>query len=167
MRELPPRPRHEWRSAQDAYLHNALRAWEETLASDWAGGSRERLARLIRVMEVMILFLNEPIERAIERWWRSLAGRISGGERRAHMQLPPGHRLRALAQFLFSRRTYSVVLEPTLTDLQEEYFQALAEHRSWTARMVRLRGYWSFWAAVLAQLPVAAIRVIVKLWKLG
>jgi DNA-binding CsgD family transcriptional regulator len=95
-------------------------------------------------------------------------GRALSSQRGAvpRIQSPPGSTLRALADFFFSRRTYLTVLQPTLADLQDEYFQALADHRPWKARMARVRGYWSFWSAFFAQLPVSLIRKMAELWKL-
>jgi hypothetical protein len=79
--------------------------------------------------------------------------------------VPPGACLRIVADFLFSRRTYVEILEPTLRDLFDEYCEALNQKRPWKARWVRVRGYWSVWSAVFAQLPISAVKMVYKIWK--
>lgn len=84
---------------------------------------------------------------------------------RSKIKAPPFIRLQGLADFLFSRRTYEAIMEPTLRDLLDEYCEALAANRPWKARWVRVRGYWSFWSAVFAQLPISAVKMVYKIWK--
>jgi len=80
------------------------------------------------------------------------------------IQVPPGFRLRAFAEFVFSHKTYSEIYEPALRDLWEEYREVVGK-RPWKARWVRVRGYWSFWSAVFAQLPISVVKAIYKIWK--
>jgi hypothetical protein len=81
------------------------------------------------------------------------------------IQTPPGCHLRSLAEFFVSRRTFELVLEPTLRDLLDEYCEALKEARFWKARWVCVRGYWSFWSAAGAQSAVCFARTMVQIWK--
>jgi hypothetical protein len=87
---------------------------------------------------------------------RSIARRLSS---------PPGARLRALAEFTFSPKTYLEIFVPVLRDLFDEYCQELRTERPWKARWVRLRGYWSFWSAVVAQMPISIIKKACQIWK--
>lgn len=84
---------------------------------------------------------------------------------RTSLQRPPGARLRIVSEFFFSRRTYKEVFEPTIRDLFDEYCEALTDNRPWKARWVQIRGYWSFWSAVFAQMPISAVKVVYKIWK--
>jgi len=81
------------------------------------------------------------------------------------LQIPPGLYLRRLAEFLFSRKTYDYILAPILRDLCDEYCEALAANRPWKTRWVRIRGYWSFWSAVFAQLPISTVKMVYKIWQ--
>lgn len=78
---------------------------------------------------------------------------------------PPGWGLRRFAEFCFSKKTYAQVLEPALSDMQKEHFDALAAGRPLKARMALVRGYWSFWSAVVAQLPLSLARRVYEVWK--
>jgi hypothetical protein len=78
---------------------------------------------------------------------------------------PPGWGLRHFAELCFSKQTFLQILEPTLTDMQKEHFDALAEGALWKARMALLRGYWAFWSAVIAQLPISFARRVFEIWK--
>ena len=83
------------------------------------------------------------------------------------VQAPPGLHLRALAEFFFSPKVYGEILEPNLRDLFDEYCAALSlrQGHHWKARWVRVRGYWAFCSAVVAQMPISAFKLIYKIWK--
>jgi hypothetical protein len=78
---------------------------------------------------------------------------------------PPGSRLLSFSEFFFSPKTHKEIFEPTIRDLFEEYCQALNARREWKARWVCIRGYWSFWSAVFAHLPISAVKMIYKIWQ--
>lgn len=78
---------------------------------------------------------------------------------------PPGWGLRRFADFCFSKKAFTEILEPALSDMQKEHIEALAASRPWKARMVLARGYWSFWSAVVAQLPISLARRVYEIWK--
>lgn len=80
---------------------------------------------------------------------------------------PPGYALARLAEFIYSRRTYTQVFLPILSDLQLEYQEALAARRWQKARWVTMRGRWHFIAAALARIPASLTRLVASLWKLS
>ncbi len=90
---------------------------------------------------------------------------LSNGSKAPKIQTPPGFHLRAFALAVFSKRTFQLVIEPTLRNLFDEYCEALAEGRHRQVRWVLLRGYWSFWSAVLAQLPISITKLALTVWK--
>jgi len=90
---------------------------------------------------------------------------LSSNRSRRRIIHPPGMRLNAIAGLVFSMKTYERVFQPTIVDMQNEYVEAIAQDKKWNARFVRLRGYLSFFAAVLTQLPVYWSRLIVRIWK--
>jgi hypothetical protein len=77
----------------------------------------------------------------------------------------PGWRLHRLAAWWFSPKTFRLVFEPTLSDMQVEYIEALKVAALHKARWIRLRGYLTFWTHVFAQIPVSLIRMLMLLWK--
>jgi hypothetical protein len=90
---------------------------------------------------------------------------LRGKETTKRIQAPLGWRLRVVAEFLFSRKTYAAIFEPNLRDVFDEYCEAIVANRPWKARWVRIRGYWSFWSAFFAQLPISAAKMVYKIWK--
>jgi hypothetical protein len=105
-------------------------------------------------------------------WWPLLGiaiaivvGRFSRRQSRVEIYRAPGWSLRRLAVFVFSNKVYSLVFKPTLADLEKEYLEALAEERKHKARWVVVRGYWSFWTAFVAQLPISSLRLLIEAWK--
>lgn len=95
----------------------------------------------------------------------SVASSFISYELRQRLSSPPGWGLRRFAEAFFSKKTFTQVLEPTLSDMQKEHFDALAAGRLWQARMALVRGYWSFWSAALAQLPISFARRVYEIWK--
>jgi hypothetical protein len=83
----------------------------------------------------------------------------------SHVSHPSGWRLLRFAELCFSKKTFAQVLEPALSDMQKEHFEALAAGRPWQARMALVRGYWTFWSAVAAQLPISFARRVYEVWK--
>jgi len=94
-------------------------------------------------------FLNDPLSRA-----------------RSSIHPAPGWRLHRLAAWIFSRRTFEEILEPVLSDLQEEFFEALSQGARRKAQWVRVRGYCNFWINVVLMVPVTVTRTLVALWKM-
>jgi hypothetical protein len=58
---------------------------------------------------------------------------------------PPGSCLRAIADFVYSRKTVEHVFKPMIADLEYEYIEALAAGRPLKARWVHIRGIFAFW----------------------
>jgi hypothetical protein len=73
--------------------------------------------------------------------------------------------LRPFAELCFSKKTFTEVFEPTLSDMEKEHNDALFAGRPWQARMALVRGYWAFWSAVVAQLPLSLARRVYEIWK--
>ena len=77
---------------------------------------------------------------------------------------PPGFKLLNLFELVFSRKTRTLVLEPAVQDLQEDYLAALAAGPPWRAQVVLWRGYLAVVSAAAAQIPVSLFRVLASLW---
>jgi len=78
--------------------------------------------------------------------------------------LPPGTKLNSIAKFLYTKKKYESVFLPAITDLRDEYFEALSTGNTWKVRWVHFRGAWSFFAAVLTDIPLSFVGLVVKLW---
>lgn len=124
-------------------------------------------ALLVGRLDVLIATLVNSLERWIvhaimailnhsfsSRW--SLGGKIVA---------PPGRLLRRFAEFVFTKKTMREVFEPTLVDFEMEYLEALQDGNVWKIRWVRIRGYWSFWSAVVAQAPLSLLKRLFELWR--
>jgi hypothetical protein len=78
----------------------------------------------------------------------------------------PGWRLHRMVAWVYKPRTFEEVLEPVLSDLQEEYFEALRQGARGKAQWVRVRGYCAFWTHVGLLVPGTLFRALVTLWKM-
>jgi hypothetical protein len=76
----------------------------------------------------------------------------------------PGSRLRQVLSFAYGRRTFELVFEPVLADMQGEWVEDLAAGRTWHARWVRMRGYLNLLQHIVAQLPISFGRAMYELW---
>ena len=63
---------------------------------------------------------------------------------------PPGTRLRALAARLLDARTVEYLVDPAIADVQAEYEDASRRGLAWRKRWICLRGYFSFFAMIVA-----------------
>jgi len=140
------------------YTHRTL-----TIVAVFSGPNLPLLAAISLVGLIILRSYKTFLNRAdlnLRRWFGSKEIGTAGS-----IQVPPGSHLRVFAEFTFSRRTFDLLLEPTLRDLLDEYLQAQDDKRLWKARWVRIRGYWSFWSAVIAQLPISAVKMVYTIWK--
>ena len=76
----------------------------------------------------------------------------------------PGSRLNKFSEFVFSKKTYEQIYQPIVCDMQEEYYEALATGQKWKARMVCARGYFSFFSAMVAHVPLSGLQLVKKIW---
>lgn len=97
---------------------------------------------------------------------RSLVSGVGAEIRRVRLSRPVGFRIRSIAEFLFSKKTFKGVFEPILEDLRFEYHEALATERRWRARWLRAIYGWSFVQAVVAQAQVSLVQLVVRIWKI-
>ncbi|HKV64561.1 MAG TPA: hypothetical protein VJO16_21830 [Candidatus Acidoferrum sp.] len=80
--------------------------------------------------------------------------------------LPPGSRLRSLADFFCSPKTMKRVVNPILADMYNDYCQALAEGSQTKALWTRIRNCWSFWKALGFYVALRNLRIIWKIARL-
>jgi ferric-dicitrate binding protein FerR (iron transport regulator) len=57
------------------------------------------------------------------------------------INMAPGSRLAAIAEFLLTRASYKRYVRPIIADMQEEYIDCIAHRREWKARWVVVRGH--------------------------
>lgn len=66
-----------------------------------------------------------------------------------------------------SSGTLEKVIKPILSDIQHEYFEALLRGKSWSARMVRVRGSFLILSALTIHLVLTISRKVSKLLKVA
>ncbi len=85
--------------------------------------------------------------------------------KRVSLRHAPGTRVLWIAEFLFSRTKFELVLLPIISDMRDEYYEALSQGRTWKARWVWVRGTYSFFAAIGLDRAFAFVSFFVKAWK--
>jgi len=68
--------------------------------------------------------------------------------RRPQITPPPGLFMEMVADFFCSKKTHELVVKPILADMQHEYFEALSQHRTRKAWLIRARYFWNFCMAL-------------------
>lgn len=86
---------------------------------------------------------------------------------RGRLAKPPGGLLLGMAEFFYSKGTFERIFQPTISDMREEYFEALSADRRWKARLVVLRGYLAYLSAAALHAPLSLVRVLGAIWRLG
>jgi hypothetical protein len=84
-----------------------------------------------------------------------------------HIVIPPGSKLLTIAEFFYSKKTYTLHFEPIVADMQREYFEALYEKRVWKARWIHIRGCWGFISAMGLNICVSLLDKAWKAWKMS
>jgi hypothetical protein len=77
----------------------------------------------------------------------------------------PGSKILMFSEFIYRKKFYEEVCLAIVSDMREEYFEALSQNRHWKARWVRIRGTWSFFAAMGLDRAFAFVSFFVKAWK--
>lgn len=74
------------------------------------------------------------------------------------VRLPPGATLCRVLRFLVRAKTFTLICEPAIADMQHEYNDALVRGAQWQARWIHLRGYYDVARALgVAKLGIAAL----------
>ena len=116
------------------------------------------------LFDLVMEFSFRSAGRALENIGDGLKAMVQASRRPKAIRRPPGMKLDAFAQFVFSKRVYQTVLKPNLAETQHEYFEALCEGQLKKARWVRIRGVIGFWWTVVLQMPVSLTKLVQKLW---
>ena len=86
------------------------------------------------------------------------------GQRTARLSKTPGALLHRLGRILFFRAFYSVI-QPAISDMQSDYFAALAKGDKREARMARVVGTFYVIATIINQIPHSIRRAfLVTVW---
>jgi hypothetical protein len=111
--------------------------------------------------KVAVIAHHEAGHYAYELWGISEQRKLlvhGNGSSPKRISKPPGFLLRSLADTLFSSNTMKGVIEPSIADMQHEYFEALNSNQKFKAFCVRCRGY----VSILMTLGV--YRIVKLLW---
>ncbi|HEV7689770.1 MAG TPA: GcrA family cell cycle regulator [Hyphomonadaceae bacterium] len=80
---------------------------------------------------------------------------------------PPGGFLLSLSRFIYPKRMFERIFEPTISDMREEFYQALSEGKVWKAKYIVVRGHVAVFNAAGLQVPVSLLRLIGAIWRIG
>jgi len=80
---------------------------------------------------------------------------------------PPGTFLNRSAEFLFSKKAYCHIFQPMISDMREEYFEALEEGRTAKAKWINARSWCTFIITACLHGLTSALKVIGKIKKLA
>lgn len=136
----------------------------------------EELRERIRMEHVVPSELRnqlEELEQEQAHWEELFPGpilvpveRLRSG-RSARLRPAPGSHLIDFATLLFSKKTRDTVLLSTISDMREEYLDALQDGAKWRARIARVRGYFAFGAAIASNGAAKLVARLVKSWGLS
>ena len=78
----------------------------------------------------------------------------------------PSNKLLIISSFFYSPKNQKEVFEPIVTDLQEEYFEAVFKKEIWKARWINVRYTYAFLAAMWMKSPIGdLIEFVTKIAK--
>ncbi len=88
-------------------------------------------------------------------------------ERSKLIRHAPGHYLLSFANFLYSKKTYERVFVEQISDMREEYYEALSEGKDWKARWIIVRGWYSFITSMIVRIPNSLLKMVIETWKMS
>ena len=94
-----------------------------------------------------------------------LSAKKKAGRDKRHVVIPPGSKLLTIAEFFYSKKTYTLRFKPIVADMQQEYFEALYEKRVWKARWMYGLYVWKFFCAMGLSWGFSLLEKILKTWK--
>ena len=77
----------------------------------------------------------------------------------------PGAIMLSVVYFFCSKKTYNKIFVPIISDLHEEYLEALHEQQHWKARWIRIRYTLAFFNSIGLNISLSTIKKIIDLWK--
>ncbi len=80
---------------------------------------------------------------------------------------PPGMYISIILGFLFSKKMKERVFDPMLSDMQEEYFEALDKELKWKVHWIYIRGIASILVALISQLSISIVKIFIEIWKIS
>lgn len=80
---------------------------------------------------------------------------------------PPGSTFLNFANFLYSKKTYKKIFEPIISDMREEYFEALQDNRKWKARYIKIIYSISFIQTMIAHAGISVFKLAKDIWKIS
>ena len=80
---------------------------------------------------------------------------------------PPGNFLNCAAEFLFSKKNYKHIFQPLISDMREEYYEALAEGRTLKAKWINASYWCTFFITIVLHGFSSVLKVIEKIKKLA
>lgn len=81
------------------------------------------------------------------------AGRVY---RKPRIVLPPGYNFSICGKLIFTKKSYERTVEPAITMMQEEYFEAYSQKRYGMARWIKVRFFFIFLQILLMNMPLVS-----------
>lgn len=93
------------------------------------------------VLEQVVWEATEVLEQKLRAAQKQKAGDLwleDGPSSVSVIAKPPGSTLSKILKFLYTKKTYDIVFDPIVADLQTEYFECLDNKEYWKARWTRV-----------------------------
>jgi hypothetical protein len=81
--------------------------------------------------------------------------------------LPPGSHIGGVLAWIYSRKTFSRVFEPVLTETRNEWLEAWMQGHYSHAQWIQIRGDLLLLQNAVLQLLLSIMKVLLKTWKFG
>jgi ferric-dicitrate binding protein FerR (iron transport regulator) len=106
-----------------------------------------RNARAMSEFRSLLVILQELPDHK-KKLLRAISGLDEPGEPvAAKIALPPGYRLAAILRFLLTPTAFSRYVYPVISDMQEQYNEAIAVGKKWEARWIVVRQHLSIFVS--------------------
>lgn len=78
------------------------------------------------------------------------------------IKMPPGYIFSNMGKVIFTKKSYERVVEPAITMMQEEYFEAYSQKRYSMAHWIKIRFFFIFVQILLINMPLVSALLELK-----
>ncbi len=110
--------------------------------------------------------VGEALREVIEDLHKKKASAFPANRKRMRVFSPPGKNIGRVLRILFSKKTFDNIFAQAISDMREEYYEALANGEKWKARIGHIRDNLWIILSVLAYLAVSVGKRAIGIWNI-
>ena len=132
--------------------------------------SKRHIEIVIRVIRVKISGEDDNGKPNISKdelmyYYGLMKGKVE--EKTTDIIMPPGTYFSKIIGFIYSKKSKERIFDPIISDMHQEYFEALDQGRKWKMHWIHIRGIMNILIATIYDLPFFVLDKIINILKIS